>query len=54
MGDYLAAAAFYFGLSGDELVPHTIPLPIGKATETNGLVLKAKVEEWGAKLCFIR
>lgn len=37
--------------TGDELVSYTIPLPPGKTTETNGMVLKAKVEAWGGRPC---
>ena len=35
--------------TGDELIPSGIPLPLGKNIETNSIVLKALIEEWGGK-----
>ena len=35
--------------TGDELIPAGIPLPLGKNIETNSIVLKALIEEWGGE-----
>ena len=35
--------------TGDELISAGIPLPLGKNIETNSIVLKALIEEWGGE-----
>ncbi len=35
--------------TGDELVPVDFPLPLGKTFEANSLMIKGKLEQWGAE-----
>lgn len=35
--------------TGDELIPAGIPLPLGKNIETNSIVLKALIKQWGGE-----